>query len=586
MPELDPNKEYTIDELVDYIRNAMTGKNVREALARSVKATNDIAVWARDVAQGLIDGAFDAGELATMIESKLNQLEQDYAPTLSGLESELEEAKGNSDSLAGRLNSISNQLTETGNELSKTTKELAKKQSYEGSLVELLKMNSVLRNEILVKVVSPNEIEVGVFHQANRVTFFTFKPDGDGWRRQFQAVVRPVTEIEVLENYKKGSNFTSKTGEWIEAEPTYYTTEVGATFSGEFEGTGLNFNHRTDNRGGIWEFVIDGYITKRISTFSTTTRDNVGTLIAKGLPNGNHSFVATFKGADPNNAPSGGTARGWANFYTGTGLTPKTITPYIRSYEGGTGVSVLQETSRKEFAFSVRTAESNLPARWIPEHGNLGAMKNINTKILLDNVELSDLARETTDNYRIYKDIKFITTYDGYYTENDTKVWSARIDQTVNGEGYHVRHKINFSESTEIVVGYPVMLAVSKTNTGNDYVVSSLGDRYYLNPNINDGSSVTLSGEPVSVAHFTNQSGFQELKNIVAAFEVYDYKRTMRVGEEGRPENPTRVELRNDGERKTYYSAFEYHTVEPGEEYDFGCTFFIGEIFNATDILP
>src|SRR5690625_4136768 len=89
MPELDPNKEYTIEELVDYIRNAMTGKNVREALARSVEATNEIATWARDVAQGLIDGAFDAGELATMIESKLNQLEQEYAPDLSNLKDRL-----------------------------------------------------------------------------------------------------------------------------------------------------------------------------------------------------------------------------------------------------------------------------------------------------------------------------------------------------------------------------------------------------------------------------------------------------------------------------------------------------------------
>ena len=121
MPELDPNKEYTIEELVDYIRNAMTGKNVREALARSVEATNEIATWARDVAQGLIDGAFDAGELATMIESKLNQLEQDYAPKLTSLETEIEDARGSESSLGDRLNDFSSQLAQTEKEVFKTS---------------------------------------------------------------------------------------------------------------------------------------------------------------------------------------------------------------------------------------------------------------------------------------------------------------------------------------------------------------------------------------------------------------------------------------------------------------------------------
>lgn len=112
MPELDPNKDYTIEELTNYIRNAMTGKNVREALARSIEATNEIATWARDVAQGLIDGAFDAGELATMIESKLNQLEQDYAPKLTSLENEIEDARGSEQTLGDRLDGVSSQLAQ------------------------------------------------------------------------------------------------------------------------------------------------------------------------------------------------------------------------------------------------------------------------------------------------------------------------------------------------------------------------------------------------------------------------------------------------------------------------------------------
>lgn len=470
--------------------------------------------------------------------------------------------------------------------LVQNTVRLDQKQAYEGSLVELLKQQSVLKNEVIVKVVSATQIDVGVFHHANKATIYTFKPDGDGWWRLFDAVVRPINKIEVIENYKKGVNFVSKTGVWNESEPTFYTTEVGATFSGEFTGTGLSFNSRKDNRGGIWEFVVDGYIKVQVSTYSATLADNVQTLIAKGLPNGKHSYVATFNGADPNNAPSGGTARGWANFYSGTGTTLRTIIPYIESYIHENGISVLQVTSRKEFAFSVRPMGSTTSARWIPEHGNLGAMKDIVTRILFDNVEVTDLSQETSNNYRVYRDVKFITSYTGYYTETDVPVWNARIDQVVNGEGYHNRHKMNFTADTEIVLGYPVMMAVSKTNTSNDYIVTSLGERYYLDPNLNDGTDIVINGDPVSVAHFVDQSGYQVLKDIVISFEVFDYKRTMRVGDDGRPAVPSRVEMRTDGERKTYFAAFERKNVRMGEKYDFGFSYFIGEIFNSSEILP
>lgn len=489
------------------------------------------------------------------------------------------QARGKHDLLYKRLDSSDEQLADT-------TEELDKKQSYEGSLVELIKKESVLKNEVVVKVVSATQIDIGVFHQVDKATVYTFRPDGDGWWRLFGAIVRPASKIEVVENYKKSVNYISTTGTWSTGSPTHYTTDVGATLTGEFEGTGFDFIHRTANNGGIWEFVIDGYITKRISTFSGTTVDSVKTLIAKGLPNGKHTVIATFLGSDPNNPPVGGTARGWANFYTGTGITLRTILPYVTSYNLETGTSVLQETSRKEFAFSIRPAGTTMSARWVPEHGNLGAMKDIGTKIMFDNVVIEDLSQETTDNYRVYQDVKFITNYNAYYTEDESVAWAGRLDQTINGQGYHNRHKFNFLADLEIVAGYPVMMAVSKAGTGNDRVVTSLGDRYVLSASTNDGSSVVLEGEPVSVAHFTSQSGFQSLKDIVIAFEVFDYKRTMRIGEEGRPATPTRVELRTDGDRKTYFGAFDYHTVRAGESYDFGWSYFIGEIYKAAEILP
>ena len=99
-----------IEKLVSEIRNAIFGRDVREAIASSIELTADVADWARHVAQQIIDGAFEEGELATEIENKLIQLEQDYAPTLLSLKTEIEGARGNSTDLAERLNDFAVQI--------------------------------------------------------------------------------------------------------------------------------------------------------------------------------------------------------------------------------------------------------------------------------------------------------------------------------------------------------------------------------------------------------------------------------------------------------------------------------------------
>ncbi|MGN8648310.1 hypothetical protein ACTNEO_19900 [Gracilibacillus sp. HCP3S3_G5_1] len=77
-----------IEELAHKVRTEIYGRDVREALASSMEATAEVADWSRQVAQAIIDGEFDEAALATEIEQKLTQLEQDYAPTLTSLEQE------------------------------------------------------------------------------------------------------------------------------------------------------------------------------------------------------------------------------------------------------------------------------------------------------------------------------------------------------------------------------------------------------------------------------------------------------------------------------------------------------------------
>lgn len=112
---LDPDKDYTAEELAKFILEKMKGEHTREAMARSLLKANEVAEWAREVAQQLIDGSFDEGALNTAIEQKLNDLETEYAPQLSTIKNEVEDARGSDQTLGDRLDGVSSQLAHKAN---------------------------------------------------------------------------------------------------------------------------------------------------------------------------------------------------------------------------------------------------------------------------------------------------------------------------------------------------------------------------------------------------------------------------------------------------------------------------------------
>lgn len=84
-----------IQELANKVRNEIYGKDVRESIAKSMEATGEVAEWSRQVAQDIVDGKFDEGELATEIERKLNDLEVQYAPELNSVKTDLAQTASN-----------------------------------------------------------------------------------------------------------------------------------------------------------------------------------------------------------------------------------------------------------------------------------------------------------------------------------------------------------------------------------------------------------------------------------------------------------------------------------------------------------
>src|SRR5690625_4709981 len=101
-----------IEQLAHQVRTEIYGRDVREALATSMEVTAEVAEWSREVAQQIIDGSFDEGELNTEIERKLNELEQEYAPKLSKVSNKLiEEAQKNFYSSISSNRSVKSALT-------------------------------------------------------------------------------------------------------------------------------------------------------------------------------------------------------------------------------------------------------------------------------------------------------------------------------------------------------------------------------------------------------------------------------------------------------------------------------------------
>lgn len=567
---LDPNINYTAEELATFIREKIYGQHTREAMARSLLKANEVAELSMIIAQDLIDGNFDETALNEEIERRLNDLETQYTPNLTSLENEVGNARGNEPTLGDRLNSVDQQLAQN---------------DKEDSLIKLLHSHSGLKPNVIVKRAPSSTVKVGVFYNENKAVIYTLRPDGDGWRRLREVHAYEMKKVYVDGGKRLHKNFEAYTGGWdFNSEPQAFTLGEGNTFSGKFKGVGMKFISRTDNRGGLWEFEIDGTIKKKVSTWSATTASEVIHDVVAGLADGEHYYKATFLGEDPEGTYTE-PARGWANYNSNypTSSTYKTVFPIVKSYEEvDSGIAVMDSTSRKEFAFDVKRASTSYDTEWIPEHNVLGVMRNLDTKILLGGREVSIL--DEPDFYMEYPSVKFITKYKAYHPEDAVPIWDGRIDQTITPQGFHISGKMDFLEDTFIEIGYPGMLAINRDVTDNDAVVTSKGIRHLLNYQ-GSREDVFLSEIPSGVAHFSINSDTQIKKNLVMAIELYDIKRTLRLGQEGSGNNQV-VQMRTDGLNKTYLRSHQNYTAKAGETYTFGATYFVCEIIDSADILP
>jgi hypothetical protein len=171
-----------------------------------------------------------------------------------------------------------------------------------------------------------------------------------------------------------------------------YTTQVGATATITFKGTGMKFSSVIDNRGGIWRATANTGETIDFSVYNSSSSVRLSDVFPPGTfdPTVDTTVVFTFQGADPLNPPSGGTARGWISrdsvtvsnagryqkaFYIIGSPTPNcshdTMTVAHTKY------TLCSGPSHKEFAFSTRARSGTVAIQnqWIPNHSAIATTK-------------------------------------------------------------------------------------------------------------------------------------------------------------------------------------------------------------------
>lgn len=386
-----------------------------------------------------------------------------------------------------------------------------------------------------------------------------------------------VGATTISELPKEYVNYTKVSGTIDTQYTTHFATEINTKIKATISGTIIYLRRYGDNRGGIWEFTVDGDTDNkvRISTFKATAgTDDVK--IFENLKDTTHILEGVFIGDDPVNAPSGGVSRAWLPYST-TVETTKTFYSRIVNVNMVREKNLNTAMSNKDFALRIRPSGSTGEYHFVPEHNATGtAFKISDTKFLLDEKPL-DVMSLPVGISQIGKNFKIIQSVHGKYPNGDNLV---RIDNVHNislDGSVRLMGKVNVLKDIEIQDGYFLMLPVStdvatrlKTSRQNNYATTKI-----------DGSRTNLTAEKDDTTSYIFTSSVNT--NLYSAMTIHDPYRSMRVGESGKfPTGQTAwIEHRNASMQKLYQSIFRLTTITAGTELNYDGSYISGELSNV-----
>ncbi|MBW3492301.1 BppU family phage baseplate upper protein [Bacillus sp. FDAARGOS_1420] len=450
--------------------------------------------------------------------------------------------------------------------------------------IALLRNHNTSSN-MYTRIVGDRTLDILIPLRGNKVAHYTLRKDTKDDYVKLEDCA--ISNLSVIAQKVNAINYTSDTGAVQKANlPNYYTTTVGDTFTFTFEGTGFDFQHFTDNRGGVWEFKVDGHVIKTVSTHmnavpSNELKVNYGIRpVARGLAKGTHTVVATFKGDDPANPPVGGanTSRGWVKNDTGyvqAAEAHKTALLYDDLLNPVKEVDLLVPFSNKEFAFRMKPNGSSVAAEWIPEHRAATVFKT-SQKMYVDDKEITSWGPETT--IKEAQMVRAVQSMKGFHPSDLTnalcEIYSVH---TVTNQGVTFDIKVKWLQDTFIEDGYIAMLPGSRPFV--EKLVDATGKSFETLVADNSSKDI-VNGEKMASYAMLNKE-----RDYVVAMKINNVNASLRKGQTGLRNPLVWLQHRDTTLQKLYPQVYKNCVVKAGETHPFSATYFVGELPLAAQLL-
>ncbi|MBW3491126.1 BppU family phage baseplate upper protein [Bacillus sp. FDAARGOS_1420] len=450
--------------------------------------------------------------------------------------------------------------------------------------IALLRNHNTSSN-MYTRIVGDRTLDILLPLRGNKVAHYTLRKDTKDDYVKLEDCA--ISNLSVVAQKVNAINYTSDTGAVQKANlPNYYTTTVGDTFTFTFDGTGFDFQHFTDNRGGLWEFKVDGTVVKTISTHindvpTNELKVNYGTRsVVRGLAKGTHTVVATFKGDDPANPPASGTntARGWVKNDTGYAQAAeahKTALVYDDLLNPVKEVDLLVPFSNKEFAFRMKPNGSSVAAEWIPEHRAATVFK-VSQKIYIDDKEINSWTADAT--VKEAQMVRVVQAMKGFHPSDLTnalcEIYSVH---TVTNQGVTFDIKIKWLQDTFIEDGYIAMLPGSRPFV--EKLVDATGKSFDTIASDNSYKDVPNSEKMASYAMLNKE------REYVVAMKINNIHAGLRKGQTGIRNPLVWLQHRDATLQKLYPQVYKNCVVKAGETHPFSATYFVGELPLAAQLL-
>jgi hypothetical protein len=344
----------------------------------------------------------------------------------------------------------------------------------------------------------------------------------------------------LAEYFKLSQGTTSGTFTNYGTANTAFTTQIGATISITFTGTGIRLMHYATTNGGEWSFVVDGGSPVIISCYNASDIQRLQT-IATDLSYGSHSVVGTFIGngavgyVSANGAATTGYNVEYKSFWIEGSDSPNycfdrgLITSSDRPVTFG-----LNSGGHYNLSYSgIKDGQPHDDARFIPVHGANPPGAATFANLTTDRFLKADGGSDIINSQVIYgfatpaNEIIFYQKYKGHsYTHPSDELIEIAETWTFDKTGFHLNIDLEILQPQYVTAAFAPMFSILYANaktllfTGSelDLTVDYSVQNEFILPENFDGNLATV-----------NKTGTDTFKSLVFAYRLFDPQTALQL---------------------------------------------------------